>query len=292
MPLNPERWQRMQELFHGAADLDEAAWRPWLEHEAAGDPALVDRVMEMLVDDRSQTLMDRGPADVAADVLSSGTAIGRQVGPYRITRLLGEGGMGLVYLAERDDLASVAAIKFLRDAWLSPARRERFAAEQRTLAHLNHPGIARMLDAGVLEDGTPWIVMEYVDGVPITDAAAARGLDLRARLLLFRAACAAVVHAHQHLVVHRDVKPSNILVDTTGTVKLLDFGIAKQLEAIGADADRTRTGLRLMTPAYAAPEQVRGEPVGVYSDVYSLGVVLYELLTGVLPHDVSKATPG
>lgn len=244
-------------------------------------------------DARDQPVLARSPSGLAADLLAPAeSATGRRIGPYRIVRLLGEGGMGAVYLGEREDLGVVAAIKVLRDAWLSPARRERFATEQRTLAQLNHPAIARMLDAGVLDDGTPWIVMEYVDGVPLTRAARDRGLGLRECLRLFRAACEAVVHAHQHLVIHRDVKPSNILVTPDGSVKLVDFGIAKQLDAPGDDATRTQTGLRLMTPAYAAPEQVRGDPVGVYTDVYGLGVVLYELLSGRLPFDLSRSTPG
>jgi serine/threonine-protein kinase len=191
----------------------------------------------------------------------------------------------------RDDLGTHAAVKVLRDAWVSPSRRERFATEQRTLAQLNHPAIAHLHDAGTLEDGTPWIVMEHVEGAPLTEACRARGLGLRERLQLFRTVCEAVSHAHQHLVVHRDVKPSNILVRADGTVKLLDFGIAKQLEQLN-DSARTQTGLRLMTPAYAAPEQVRGTAVGVYTDVYSLGVVLYELLSGRLPYDLSTKTPG
>ncbi len=286
-------WERLQALFHAAVDRPRSEWRPFLDAEADGDARLVDRVLGMLnADAEESSVLDRDSINLAADLLDvSSSAIGRRIGPYRITSLLGEGGMGVVYLAERADLGTQAAVKVLRDAWVSPSRRERFAAEQRTLAQLNHPAIARMFDAGTLDDGTPWIVMEHVEGVPLTDACRARGLGLRERLLLFRTVCEAVVHAHQHLVVHRDVKPSNILVRADGTVKLLDFGIAKQLEQV-TEADRTQTGLRLMTPAYAAPEQVRGEAVGVYTDVYALGVVLYELLAGRLPHQLSTKTPG
>jgi len=291
--LSEERWEQLQALFHAAADKPRNEWRPYLNAEANGDEALVDRVMGMLVaDEREGSVLDRDSVDLAADLFDdSSTAIGRRVGPYRITRLLGEGGMGVVYLAERDDLGTQAAVKILRDAWVSPSRRERFATEQRTLAHLNHPAIARMYDAGTLDDGTPWIVMEHVEGVPLTEACRAWKLGVRERLRLFRTVCEAIVHAHQHLVVHRDVKPSNILVRDDGTVKLLDFGIAKQLEQLSA-SDRTQTGLRLMTPAYAAPEQIRGDPVGVYTDVYSLGVVLYELLSDRLPFQLSTRTPG
>ena len=179
-------------------------------------------------------------------------------GPYRIIDVLGEGGMGVVYRAVRDDLGSVAALKILRDAWLSPARRERFASEQRTLAQLNHPSIAHLYDADSLPDGTPWFVMEYVEGVPLTDYCRAHSSSLAERMRLFRAVCEAVLHAHTHAIIHRDLKPSNILVKEDGSVKLLDFGIAKHLETLDSPADQTRTGLRLMTPAYAAPEQIRG----------------------------------
>ncbi len=203
--------------------------------------------------------------------------------------------MGVVYLAERTDLGSLVAIKVLRDAWLSPARRERFASEQRTLAQLNHPSIRRLYDADTLDDGTPWFVMEYVEGIPLTEYCREHRCSIDERLQLFRAVCEAVQYAHQRAVIHRDLKPSNILVKPDGTVRLLDFGIAKQLESLEAPlgkTDQTMTGLRLMTPAYAAPEQIRGDGVGIHTDVYSLGVILYELLAGQLPFDLSKLTPG
>ena len=211
--------------------------------------------------------------------------------PTASSELLGEGGMGVVYLAEREDLGNLVAIKILRDAWLSPARRERFLSEQRTLAQLNHPSIARLYDADTLADGTPWFVMEYVDGLPLTEYCRQRQSSIDERLQLFRSVCEAVQYAHQHAVIHRDLKPSNILVKRDGTVRLLDFGIAKQLESLDAAGGPDANGLRLMTPAYAAPEQIRDGPVGVYTDVYSLGVILYELLAGRLPFDLSNRTP-
>jgi serine/threonine-protein kinase len=218
--------------------------------------------------------------------------LGRQLfGPYRLIRILGEGGMGVVYLADRADLGAQAAIKILPDAWLSPARRERFFAEQRTLAQLNDPGIARLYDADTLPDGTPWFAMEYVDGLPLTDWCRRHQSSVNDRLRLLSTVCEAVRHAHQHAVIHRDIKPSNILVRPDGVVKLLDFGIAKQLETVDLTQDQTRTGLRALTPAYAAPEQLRAGRIGVHSDVYSLGVVLYELLTGRLPFDLTGRTP-
>lgn len=291
--LTAESWERIQELFHAAIERPSDQWLGFLQDAAPDEPALVDRVLRMLEADAGDaSVLAADATSIASELLDhAGSAVGRRVGAYRITSLLGEGGMGVVYLARRDDLGTEAAVKILRDAWVSPGRRERFAAEQRTLAQLNHPAIARMYDAGTLDDGTPWIVMEHVEGIPITDACRAGRLDLRHRVRLFRAVCEALVHAHQHLVVHRDVKPSNILVRADGTVKLLDFGIAKHLEHT-APTDRTQTGLRLMTPAYAAPEQIRGDPVGVYTDVYALGVVLYELLSGRLPHERVTTAPG
>ena len=249
----------------------------------------------MLEGDRAGSLLDRDLAETAEQVLGEADAVvlpSEPFGPYRIRSVLGEGGMGVVYLAGRNDLSSVAAIKILRDAWLSPARRERFASEQRTLAQLNHPSIARLYDADTLPDGTPWFAMEYVEGMPLTEYCAAHAATVAARLRLFRAVCEAVQHAHQHLVVHRDLKPSNILVTEGGAIKLLDFGIAKQLESLDLTDDVTRTGMRLMTPAYAAPEQLTGGRIGIHTDVYALGVVLYELLSGRLPFDLSNRTPG
>ena len=296
MPTDGERWSRIQELFHRAADLGPAAQQALLDAECADDADLRREVQSLLAGDAAgDPMLDGDVSRVAQALLLAGSDApipSDPFGPYRLVRVIGEGGMGVVYLARRDDLSSFAAIKLLRDSWLSPARRERFLAEQRTLAQLNHPSIAHLLDAGTLADGTPWIAMEYVDGEGLGDYCAGNGLPLRARLQLMRAVCEAVLHAHQHLVIHRDLKPSNVIVRADGTVKLLDFGIAKQLGNLESPADVTRTGLRLMTPAYAAPEQVRGEPVGIQTDIYSLGVMLYELVADALPFDLSNRTPG
>jgi serine/threonine-protein kinase len=304
--MDSTRWERIQSLFHEVADLPEAEQRAFLTTACGNDTGLMAEVLALVDEDaRGTSLLDQDLAHVAHQVLDEAGPTSlpfKEFGPYRIKEARGEGGMGVVYLAERIDLGSLVAIKILRDAWLSPARRERFTSEQRTLAQLNHPSIARLYDADTLADGTPWFVMEYVEGIPLTEYCDKNGCSIEQRLRLFRAVCEAVQYAHQHAVIHRDLKPSNILVKPDGTVRLLDFGIAKQLDSLEASAgqaglkqngnDHTMTGLRLMTPAYAAPEQIRGERVGSHTDVYSLGVILYELLAGELPFDLSNRTPG
>ncbi len=292
--MDSARWQQIQDVFHAAADLPQAEQCAFVKATCGDDQELKSEVLVMLHQDAGgNSLLDRSLADVAQQTLGeTASAIPfKEFGPYRILRLLGEGGMGVVYLAERNDLGTQVAIKVLRDAWLSPARRERFASEQRTLAQLNHPSIARLYDAATLDDGTPWFVMEYVEGIPLTQFCREHKCSIKQRLQLFRSVCEAVEHAHGHAVIHRDLKPSNILVKSDGTVRLLDFGIAKQLESLDLQVDQTMTGLRLMTPAYAAPEQIRGDRIGVSTDVYSLGVILFELLTGRLPFDLSNLTP-
>src|ERR1035438_9908878 len=294
--MDSTRWERVQSLFHQALDLPTSEQHPFLTAACRDDAALLAEVEALLAEDaQSGSLLERDVANLAHDLLDhpdSPPPAPQEFGPYRILRELGHGGMGTVYLAERQDLGNLVAIKILRDAWVSAARRERFLSEQRMLAQLNHPSIARLYDADTLSDGTPWFVMEYVDGVPLTDYCRDRNSSIRERLELLRTVCEAVQYAHQHAVIHRDLKPSNILVKGDGTVRLLDFGIAKQLQDLDAPHDQTRTISRLMTPAYAAPEQIRMEQTGVQTDVYSLGVILYELLAGRLPFDLSNRTPG
>jgi len=293
--MDSARWHRIQSSFHDAADLPGTQRKAFLEATCGNDDELVAEVLAMLHQDASgHSLLDRNLADIAHETLAHpihASLMPKEFGPYRILQLLGEGGMGVVYLADRPDLGTQVAVKVLRDAWLSPARRERFAREQRTLAHLSHPSVARIYDADTLEDGTPWFVMEYVDGLPLTDYCRQHERSVEQRLQLFRLVCEAVQHAHGHAIIHRDLKPSNILVKSDGSVRLLDFGIAKQLESLELQVDQTMTGLRLMTPAYASPEQIRGDRVGISTDVYSLGVILYELLAGQLPFDLSGLTP-
>lgn len=293
--MDSARWQRIQVLFHEVADLPPSEQQLFLKNQCGDDSALYADVLNLLREDaEGDSLLERDVAHVAHQVLGDSASAAppfETFGPYRIKCTLGAGGMGIVYLAEREDLGSEVAVKILRDAWLSPARRERFVLEQRTLAQLNHPFIARLYDADTSPDGTPFFAMEYVEGVPLTEYCRLHHATLEERLQLFRKVCEAVVYAHQRAVIHRDLKPSNILVKEDGSVRLLDFGIAKHLEVLGESIEQTMTGLRLMTPAYASPEQIRGDQVGIQTDVYSLGVILYELLCGKLPYDLASRTP-
>jgi serine/threonine-protein kinase len=291
-PTGPKaRWARVQELFHAAADLPAGEQQAFLDRECGADRALLAEVKALLTaDSQSGGVLDRPMADVASGILSRAPPFGETLGPYRIVGLLGEGGMGVVYLVERADLQSRAALKVLRDAWVSPERRERFAAEQRTLAQLVHPAIAQLHDAGTLPDGTPWLVMEFVEGVPLTQYCREHHSTVSERLLLFRSVCDAVQHAHRHAFIHRDLKPSNILVSADGAVKLLDFGIAKQLEGYDSPAEQTRTGMRLLTRP-TPPGQFRGRGSACTPRRVLAGVVLYELLTGRLPFDLARRTP-
>ena len=211
--------------------------------------------------------------------------VGMRLGPWLIVEVIGHGGMGTVYLAQRADgqYDQRVALKIVRSSMPPERASLRFKAETHILARLSHPNIARLLDAGLTPEGSAYLVMEHVDGCPVTEYCDARRLTVDERLRLFLTVCDATQHAHQSLVVHRDLKPSNILVSRSGEVKLLDFGIAKLLERNHPLADETAPELRALTPAYAAPEQIRGEPVTTATDVYVLGVVLYELMTGSRP---------
>lgn len=288
--MDKTRWDRIQVLFQRAVDIPASEQRDFLRTACDGDEALMDEVLGMLREDaRGASLLDGNLPEVADAMLRGAppSFTSTEFGTYRIKKLLGEGGMGVVYLAEREDIGSVVAIKLLRDAFLSPARIDRFVSEQKTLAKLEHPFIAPILDAGALADGTPWFVMPYVEGTPLTEYCRAHECSIPERLRLVRSVAEAVQYAHSQAIIHRDLKPSNVLVKADGTVRLLDFGIAKQMES-AEPADRTQTIWRAMTLAYAAPEQIRGERLGTQVDVYSLGVILYELLAGKLPFDFSK----
>ena len=285
--MTPERWQRIDELFGLAVQLPASERRPFVEAQAVNDPGLATELLNMLARDERSSFLDAGAAAMAGDVLPDPLADG--IGPYRLKRCLGQGGMGVVYLAEHITWGTPVAIKVPGDAWISPDRKERFLAEQRVLAQLIHPAIARIYEGGAGPNGTPWFAMEFVEGQPITAYARDRNLSVEDRLQLFRQTCEAVQYAHSQAIIHRDLKPSNIFVTAKGQVKLLDFGIAKQLEEIGSGM--TRTGAHPLTIAYAAPEQVSVNRISIQSDVYSLGVTLYELLTDHLPFDLAGLTP-
>ena len=277
----------MEALYDAAAALDAAERTRFINEQCAGEEDLRRELMAAFGDAGSGLtgIVEHGAAAVAE---SDDNWAGRRMGPYRIERPLGRGGMGAVYLAIRDDdeFHKEVAIKTLKFE-LGGSERLRFRHERQILAHLEHPHIARLLDGGTTEHGTPYIVLEYVAGVEITAWCEQQQLSIEQRLRLFRQVCEAVQYAHQHLVVHRDIKPGNILVTPDGVPKLLDFGIAKLLDSsveMGPQPIATATGVRLMTPDYASPEQVRGEAVSTATDVYSLGAVLYQLLTGQRPH--------
>ncbi|MFN7920584.1 MAG: protein kinase [Bryobacteraceae bacterium] len=278
--MTPERWHQIEQIFEAALELPAQERDPFVRARAADEP-MVQEVLHMLAEsgDAGDTLY-RAVTEAAAGLEPTVS----KVGNYRLVRLLGHGGMGSVHLAERGDAQyqQKVAVKLISRALVRPELIARFRRERQILATLNHPNVARLIDGGTTEEGLPYLVMEYVDGQPLLDYCRDRKLGAVARLRLFQQVCSAVEYAHRYLIVHRDLKPDNILVDSSGAVKLLDFGIAKLMEE--DDSGATRTGLQALTPSYASPEQVRGENVTTASDVYSLGVVLFELLTGQLPY--------
>jgi len=290
VPGDSAGWDRLADLFATLSALPEAEQAAELERLTSNEPELRARLAAMLAADQAGSHpLDQDLATTASSLIGGAPTAPRQIGAYRLERLLGEGGSAVVWLATRPDFDHQVAIKILRDAWLSPARRDRFLQEQRILAQLNHPAIARFHDADTLADGTPWLAMEYVAGSPITTYAAAHRLDVTARLRLIRSVAEAILHAHQRAVIHRDLKPSNILVTEGGAVKVVDFGIAKHLED-PVEGTHTRTGLRFLTPGYAAPELLTRAGVGTYTDIYAVGVVCYQLLSGQLPFPIEGRT--
>ncbi|MEM7052593.1 MAG: serine/threonine-protein kinase [Acidobacteriota bacterium] len=292
--MSSDRLRRLNDLFLRALDRPVEERSAFLEGEAGEDAELRQAVAHMLaLDSESRTLLDRPLVEEGWKARSIAgelppLAAGQRLGPYRLIRQLGEGGMGLVFLAERDDqgFERRVALKVLRSGLQGDEMARRLRRERQILADLEHPHIARLLDGGATADGLPYLVMERVDGLPIDRFCDHHRLDLRQRVDLLLEVARAVHFAHQNLVVHRDLKPANILVQADGTPKLLDFGIAKLLAP--SPAPDTATLLRILTPDYASPEQIRGGRITVASDVYSLGVVLYHLLTGVLPFDFGE----
>ncbi len=295
--MDAARWSEAAALFEALADADAETRRRRLGALDASDPDLARYVRELLAADAVEDpTLEGNAADIAPaaveDLVESGPPRSGRIGPWRLIERIARGGMGEVYLAQRDDgqYEQQAALKLLRRGMDSDQILRRFLQERRILARLQHPNIARLLDGGMGSDCQPYFAMEYVAGKPINRFCSERGCELEQRIGLLIQACEAVEFAHRNLVVHRDLKPSNILVGDDGEVKLLDFGIAKLIDDTEGD-HLTHTGMRLLTPAYASPEQIRGEAATTATDVYSLGVVLYELLTGELPHSRASASP-
>jgi len=287
-----EHWTTLKAIFAEAMARPPEAREAFLQERCAGDDELLAELLGLI---RASKETDAGLRDIVVEAAGEVTATDgvRRLGPYRLVRRIGEGGMGTVWLAERadDQYRKQVALKILRsggDASLA----SRFRTERQLLADLEHPNIAHLLDGGETEGGRPWLAMEYVDGLPITDYCDRHALGVEERLALFLECCRAVQHAHRRLIIHRDIKPSNILVDERGTPYLLDFGIAKLLDAgpLQHTIAVTQDAARIMTPGHASPEQVRGETVTTATDIYSLGILLYQLLSGHFPYPLERST--
>ena len=294
------RWQKIEDLIDKLLDLPEDERIPYLEANYS-DRSLKTEVIEMLqsiTDSEGWLESLRGYRQKALEddfesfvSLSSDTLIGTDIGSYTITEKIGEGGMGIIFLAERSDdsFHHQVAIKIIRNGRATEENIQRFKREQNILARLNHPGIAQLYDGGITDQGFPYIIMEYIDGVPITTYCEKHQCSVSEKICLIRQVLNAVQNAHENLTVHRDLKPDNILIDRSGNVKILDFGISKLLE----DEDNlmlTQTGSKILTPRYAAPEQIKGKQVTTATDMYSIGVVFYKLLTGIDPYELDDKT--
>jgi eukaryotic-like serine/threonine-protein kinase len=292
--LTPQRWRRISKLLEKVLAEPCEARAAWLDRHCQGANADLRLDLERLIraDEAAGDFLTEPPLPHLADHLErdapdKADPSGRKVGAWRLMREIGRGGMGSVYLAERIDgqFDQQVALKLLNNP--SPAREDRFARERSILAGLKHPNIAQLYDGGVTEDGLQYLVMEYVDGVSLTDYCGSQKPSLTQRLQLFILICQAVHYAHQNLVVHRDIKPANVMVDFNGRPRLLDFGVAKLL----GESDLTLTQARTLTPDYAAPEQILGEPVTTAVDIYALGLLLYEMLSGSRPYTLPASSP-
>lgn len=293
--MKSEQWQQLREILNSAISLPPGERSAYLDQACAADQELRSEVESLLQshDDAGSVFLNTPAADLKAAISEDrprSSWIGRRIGVYQIEAEIGHGGMGQVYRAVRADgqFKKTVAIKVVRGGYDTKAVLERFVHERQILASLDHPNIARLYDGGTTEDGLPYLVMELIEGTPIDRFCEDQNLPVNERLKLFTQVCAAVQYAHQRLVIHRDIKPSNILVTPDGIPKLLDFGIAKLLDPAGGGET---TMLPALTPEYASPEQIRGEPITTSTDVYSLGVVLYRLLTGKSPYPVNTRTP-
>src|SRR5215831_1729227 len=292
-PLTPERWHQVKELFANAQELNPEDRDAFLQKACGADRFLRAEVQSLLVAAESDFSTGKFSAASMEHIPLDSAMLGRRIGAYKVVERIGRGGMATVYLASRADeqYEKQVAVKILLPELDSAELLRRFRNERQTLAKLDHPNIVKLLDGGSTEEGLPYLVMDYVDGAQIDTYCDSHQLSTVEKLRLFCQVCAAVQYAHENMVVHRDLKPSNILITHDGTPKLLDFGISKVLLHPGDGTRITQTLTRRMTPAYASPEQVRGETVTVATDIYSLGVVLYELLTGHRPYKLKQNTP-
>jgi serine/threonine-protein kinase len=284
--MDAPRWKQLKTAFDEAIALEGDARSVYLSALESGDPELLAELLQLLeADEAPASIVEEGAGPLIEGVEAlPDPRIGTRIGPWKLVERIGEGGMGVVYLAERTDgFEQRVALKVVRRGMDSEAILRRFGSERQILARLEHPNIARLLDGGLTNDGLPYFTMELVEGTPLTDYADQRRLSVDERLELFETVCEAVHYAQQRLVVHRDLKPANILVTPSGTVKLLDFGIARVLADDGSPLEATQIGVTPLTPAYAAPEQTWGGDITTATDVYALGVTLYELLTGERP---------
>src|SRR5580698_9014671 len=285
--MTSARWGEIKTVLAGVLETDPQQRTATLDRLCRDDAELRREVEALLAyEDKADALLNPVAAPGAA--LRAEAPAPQAIGPYRVLRELGHGGMGVVYLGERADgeYRKQVAIKLITSGRSDARTERRFRRERQILAQLEHNGIARLLDGGATAEGQPYFVMEYVEGLALVDYCDRGRLGIAARLRLFVEVCDAVAYAHQQLIVHRDLKPGNILVTKDGAPKLLDFGLGQVLDAEAGEEETTLAGFPLMTPAYASPEQVRGEPYTVSSDVYSLGVILYELLSGRRPYKV------
>lgn len=312
--MTPERWKKIEDIFEAALDCDEAGREEFLRAECGNDAGLLSEIKKLIARyEREENFLESPvwtDSLMLGDTLKNRVAssfedeiappveksfVGKLIGVYRLTAELGRGGMGVVYLAERADgeFRQKVAVKLIKRGLDTDFIVRRFRRERQILANLNHTNIAQLLSGGTTEDGSPYLVMDFIEGEPLPDYCREKNLDLREKLELFLQICEAISYAHGSKIVHRDIKPSNILVTRSGAPKLLDFGIAKILDpdSIHESVMPTATAMRLMTPEYASPEQVRGEAVTTASDQYSLGVLLYELLAGKRPYKFSSRAP-
>lgn len=297
--MDAERWRLIEDIFHRVSELPTAERAAFLNAQCAGDDPLRREVESLLsADAQVENHLEEAVEGVFSLAASeSDERLERQqIGPYRVLRELGRGGLSTVFLGQREDedFPLKVAIKVVKRGMDTRDILRRLRQERRILASLDHPNISRLMDGGSTEDGLPYFIMEYIEGQTIDDYCESRDLDIEQRLALFRQVCGAVHYAHQSLIVHRDIKPGNLMVTHDGIPKLLDFGIAKLMAPDGGDtpaamaATATAAGLRLFTPEYASPEQVRGEPLTTATDIYSLGVLLFRLLTGTSPYEVNR----